>query len=487
MTETRLTWAVGVLAAFLVAVIFWTWTLAGRVASFDQGKTDLETRFVQTTTNLAAVAKRQDDLETKVADLGIPDIAAVQTELEGVRATLAAVEKRLTDMPNDQLAARLASVESRLNALKSPDLKPLEVALAASQTDIDQLKQEWAELDTMQLRGLGQRVDDIAAQVAALDIPDVAPLTEAINLMKGRVDILETGLADVTSTAPEGLQGKVDALAAKLASLEIPDVTGIETELRTISTDLVQVKPAVAAAATKTDLGAVADDVTWLSSLADGTEMKVTALQGDAADLAVRLSALGDELAKKGESDEVASLAARLETLRQEVVLIGAEGFAQMDTQVGSLRIEVERLTQQVNGLPSPEEIKTLRDEVKRIADEPRNNAPPRFVELIRFGINQSRVASDELAKIEAVANLLASSPDTLEIVGFTDSQGPAEFNRALSLRRASAVRAALVEAGVDPAAVTSVAGLGEDGPPVSADDNVDEADNRVVMIYRRP
>ncbi len=299
---------------------------------------------------------------------------------------------------------------------------------------------------------------------------------------------LEAGLAQVTSTAPEGLQGKVDAMAAKLAALTIPDVTSIETELRTISTDLAQVKPAVAAAATKTELEAVAGDVTRVSSMADGTESKVTALQGEAADLAARLTTLSDDLAGKGTSEEVASLTDRLETLREEVARIGAEGVAKMETEVGSLRTQVESLTRQVNDLPSPEEIKAVvRDEVERAGNQSGNGATPVLLERIYFGLNQSRVADDELAKIRSVADQLASSAGMLAIVGFTDSQGPAELNRALSLRRASAVRAALVQAGVDPAAVTSVAGFGEDGPPVSVDDNVDEANNRVVMIYRRP
>ena len=475
MTITRLTWAVGVLAALLVAVIFWTWTLGGRVASVDQDKADIESRFVQTATSLAAVTDKQNELETKVAD-----IAAVRSEIEGVRTALADLEKRLTNEPDQQLSARVGEVESRLDALVIPDIKPLEAALATSQTDIDGLKRDWAALDVAQFSGLAERVETIAA--------DVAPLTEEVNLSKGRLDSLEAGLAQVTSTAPEGLQGKVDAMAAKLAALTIPDVTSIETELQTISTDLAQVKPAVAAAATRTELEAVAGDVTRVSSMADGTETKVAALQGEAADLAARLTTLSNDLAGKGTSEEVASLTDRLETLREEVARIGAEGVAKMETEVGSLRTQVESLADLVDDLPSPEEIKAVvRDEVERAGNQSGNGATPVLLERIYFGLNQSRVADDELAKIRSVADQLASSAGMLAIVGFTDSQGPAELNRALSLRRASAVRAALVQAGVDPAAVTSVAGFGEDGPPVNIDDNVDEANNRVVMIYRRP
>ena len=89
-------------------------------------------------------------------------------------------------------------------------------------------------------------------------------------------------------------------------------------------------------------------------------------------------------------------------------------------------------------------------------------------------------------AKIAAIAQRFASAPASLALVGFSDSQGPAELNRSLSLRRAAAVRIALLDAGVDPAAVTSVTGLGEDAPPVDSGDDTDEAGNRVVLIYGR-
>jgi outer membrane protein OmpA-like peptidoglycan-associated protein len=68
--------------------------------------------------------------------------------------------------------------------------------------------------------------------------------------------------------------------------------------------------------------------------------------------------------------------------------------------------------------------------------------------------------------------------------MGFSDTQGPAEFNRALSLKRASAVRKALLGDGIGTSLVTSISGLGEDGPPVDTHDNAPEQANRTVLIY---
>jgi OOP family OmpA-OmpF porin len=50
------------------------------------------------------------------------------------------------------------------------------------------------------------------------------------------------------------------------------------------------------------------------------------------------------------------------------------------------------------------------------------------------------------------------------EISGHTDSTGPVEFNRALSQRRADAVKQFFVDGGIDPDRITII-GLGESDP----------------------
>ena len=142
------------------------------------------------------------------------------------------------------------------------------------------------------------------------------------------------------------------------------------------------------------------------------------------------------------------------------------------------------RLRRPRHALPAADEIATLRTDLAGIVDNPPAPRPPRILERIYFGQSSTSVADEEQAKIAAIAQRLASAPGALSLVGFSDSQGPAELNRSLSLRRAAAVRLALLDAGVDPAALTSVTGLGEDAPPIDAGDDADEAGNRVVLIY---
>jgi outer membrane protein OmpA-like peptidoglycan-associated protein len=68
---------------------------------------------------------------------------------------------------------------------------------------------------------------------------------------------------------------------------------------------------------------------------------------------------------------------------------------------------------------------------------------------------------------------------------GHTDTAGPADYNMALSLRRANAVKDQLVHDGVRADDI-SVIGLGETSPLVPTPDGVREAQNRRVEIVIR-
>jgi len=65
---------------------------------------------------------------------------------------------------------------------------------------------------------------------------------------------------------------------------------------------------------------------------------------------------------------------------------------------------------------------------------------------------------------------------------GHTDKSGPESYNMALSLRRANAVKDALVREGV-PATAITVVGKGETQPLVPTADGVREPQNRRVEI----
>ena len=102
---------------------------------------------------------------------------------------------------------------------------------------------------------------------------------------------------------------------------------------------------------------------------------------------------------------------------------------------------------------------------------------------LVFFDLDKSNI-TPEAQKIinQAAANAKASRATNLHLIGHTDAVGSEKYNMALSLRRANAVKAALVELGI-PADDISVVGKGKTDPLVPTKDGVREAQNRRVQI----
>ena len=102
---------------------------------------------------------------------------------------------------------------------------------------------------------------------------------------------------------------------------------------------------------------------------------------------------------------------------------------------------------------------------------------------MVFFGFNQSNLSDEELATIKQVVGAVRESGSAaVHVIGHADRAGSIAYNKALSLRRARSVRAALVSEGVAAAAI-SIAGRGESEPMVPTADGVREAQNRRVHI----
>lgn len=104
-------------------------------------------------------------------------------------------------------------------------------------------------------------------------------------------------------------------------------------------------------------------------------------------------------------------------------------------------------------------------------------------LEDLVFEPGTATLASDATAGMARVAAWVAAAPaQSIRIEGHTDATGSAEANLSLSLRRAEAVRDALVALGV-PAARIQVAGAGSALPVASNDEAAGRAQNRRVVV----
>ena len=106
---------------------------------------------------------------------------------------------------------------------------------------------------------------------------------------------------------------------------------------------------------------------------------------------------------------------------------------------------------------------------------------PPSF--MVFFDWDRSNLSQQALNTIrQAAAAFKTKGNARITATGHTDTSGPESYNMALSLRRANAVKDALVREGV-PAQAISVIGRGEQGLLVQTGDGVREPQNRRVEI----
>jgi hypothetical protein len=115
----------------------------------------------------------------------------------------------------------------------------------------------------------------------------------------------------------------------------------------------------------------------------------------------------------------------------------------------------------------------------------PEPPAPPPAVRnfMVFFDFDKSTLTPRALDIVKEAANVAKSGQDArVTCTGHTDTAGPAAYNLALSLRRANAVKNALVANGVSPMAI-AVIGKGETALLVPTADGVREPQNRRVEI----
>jgi len=101
----------------------------------------------------------------------------------------------------------------------------------------------------------------------------------------------------------------------------------------------------------------------------------------------------------------------------------------------------------------------------------------------VLFDVGKSTLKPGGVREVQKLATYLQQNPDRkVGIEGFTDSTGSEETNQRLSEQRASAVKMALVSAGIDDSRIT-VTGFGESSPVATNDTSAGRQLNRRVEI----
>lgn len=98
------------------------------------------------------------------------------------------------------------------------------------------------------------------------------------------------------------------------------------------------------------------------------------------------------------------------------------------------------------------------------------------------FALNSAELLPSAKRALNRQLEELKSGELRVEIGGHTDAQGPSEYNRDLSLRRARAVRDFFVNNGIDPK-LLEIEGYGESEPLASNDTSEGRERNRRVEL----
>lgn len=104
--------------------------------------------------------------------------------------------------------------------------------------------------------------------------------------------------------------------------------------------------------------------------------------------------------------------------------------------------------------------------------------------ETVRFAFDSAQVDDTERAKVEAVAEYAKANASTLvSLEGHCDERGSAEYNVSLGERRALAVRAYLMNLGIDGARIQTKSFGSESPKDPGHDENAWSINRRVEFV----
>ncbi|BBM38277.1 OmpA family protein [Leptotrichia hofstadii] len=101
----------------------------------------------------------------------------------------------------------------------------------------------------------------------------------------------------------------------------------------------------------------------------------------------------------------------------------------------------------------------------------------------LNFDFDKSVVKPQYFELLRNVKDYVEQNNLNLRIIGHTDSKGTDAYNMALGMRRANAVKAKLLEFGLDPARIVGVESMGESDPIAPNDTEQGRFENRRIQF----
>jgi outer membrane protein OmpA-like peptidoglycan-associated protein len=268
-------------------------------------------------------------------------------------------------------------------------------------------------------------------------------------------------------------------------------LTQLEGQVSDLDTQLARTEELLAESQARAASSAAAAEAAQARAAA--AEQRATAARVEAQDAATRADQ-AEQQARLSDADRAAAEQARAEAETAQEV---AEMESQAAQELAHAAIDAQQKAEE-DARQAREEAASIRlqrdAELNRMQQaletfvETRRTAVGMVMNLgdrVEFEFDKSELRPPERELLARVAGVLIASADQgfhIQVFGHTDDVGSAEYNQALSERRAQAVMDYLIEAGVDPEILT-MRGMGKSMPLVADTTDEARARNRRVEI----
>ena len=424
---------------------------AAKIADVADLKPEL-TRMAKENDDINAKLDAQDNrvnlivrrLDEQTLDQSITDLSTRLDQVDNSLANLTEANEKLTNKLDTDIASVAETADnlnSRINTLSSTS------AGGADAVDADALSTVTANID--------QRFQSMETKLATVntDSRRIANLSSELNDTREKLKALE---ADKAATESElaTLKQSLQELRTKGESLSIDTVQSeIRQQLSTLQSQV--------------DSDASSENVEVLTSLLDATTDRIQVLEQRVQDLPASSSAADTALQTQSALEaQIAGLKRRIESIPQGT---STELVTSINSTISEVREEVDELKAQSFVTQAD-----LRAQQQGSSVEYK----------IYFNRNSTQITEDAAKVLNSFITQEKNRTIGVSIYGFTDRRGAASYNQQLALRRATNVRSYLIQNGFDYTKINTLSGLGEDAAAAELEDEVEDANQRVVVLF---
>ena len=383
-------------------------------------------------------------LDEQTLDQSITELTNRMDQVDDSLANLTEANEKLSDKLDTDIASVAETADnlnSRINTLSSAS------ADGANAVDADALSTVTANID--------QRFQSMETKLATVntDSRRIANLSSELNDTREKLKALE---ADKAATATE------------LATLD-KSLQELRTKGESLSIDTVQseIRQQLSTLQTQVDSDASSENVEVLTTLLDATTDRIQVLEQRVQDLPASSSAADAALQTQSALEaQIAGLKRRIESIPQGT---STELVTSINSTISEVREEVDELKAQ-----------SFVTQADLRAQQQGSNVEYK----IYFNRNSTQITEDAAKVLNSFIAQEKNRTIGVSIYGFTDRRGAASYNQQLALRRATNVRSYLIQNGFDYTKINTLSGLGEDAAAAELEDEVEDANQRVVVLF---